>query len=275
MIPVGNITAWRASAPWADESLVEQDLVLSRALVEIFSAPDLASSLTLRGGTALHKLHLHPPWRYSEDIDLVQNSAGPIGAVLDSLRARLDPWLGIPRRQRGPGIVTLIYRFDSENIPIVPLRLKVEINTREHFSVMPLLTRSLTVQNRWFSGTADVVTYTLEELLATKLRALYQRKKGRDLFDLWSTLHRTAAVPAKIVECFDRYMTRAATPISRGDFDANLAAKLLDPAFTADLSPLLAAGISYDAFQAATTLRHSILSLLPDTKRSRPAARSL
>ncbi len=269
MIPVANITAWRASVPWADESLVEQDLVLSRALVEIFAAPDLASSLTLRGGTALHKLHLHPPWRYSEDIDLVQNSAGPIGAVLDSLRARLDPWLGTPRRQRGPGIVTLIYRFESENIPIVPLRLKVEINTREHFSVMPLLTRSLTVQNRWFAGTADVVTYTLEELLATKLRALYQRKKGRDLFDLWSALHRTAAVPVKIVECFERYLTHAATPISRSDFEANLADKLLDPAFTADLSPLLAAGISYDAFQAATTLRHSILSLLPDTNRKK------
>ncbi|MBM4319451.1 MAG: nucleotidyl transferase AbiEii/AbiGii toxin family protein, partial [Deltaproteobacteria bacterium] len=38
------------------------------------------------------------------------------------------------------------------------------------------------VENPWFSGAADVATYALDELLSTKLRALYQRKKGRDLF---------------------------------------------------------------------------------------------
>ena len=38
--------------------------------------------------------------------------------------------------------------------------------------------------SRWFTGAAKVLTYDLDELLGTKLRALYQRKKGRDLFDL-------------------------------------------------------------------------------------------
>jgi Nucleotidyl transferase AbiEii toxin, Type IV TA system len=45
--------------------------VISRALVEIFRHPALADSLALRGGTALSKLQLRPPARYSEDIDLV------------------------------------------------------------------------------------------------------------------------------------------------------------------------------------------------------------
>ena len=80
----------------------------------------------MRGGTCLHKLFLQPPYRYSEDIDLVQTEAGPIGSVLDAIRARLDPWLGNPRRDRGPGIVTLTYRFESEIPPLRPMRLKIE-----------------------------------------------------------------------------------------------------------------------------------------------------
>lgn len=39
MIPRAHVTAWRANAPWSNDAQVEQDLVLSRALVEIFSDP--------------------------------------------------------------------------------------------------------------------------------------------------------------------------------------------------------------------------------------------
>ena len=39
------------------------------------------------------------------------------------------------------------------------------------------------MENSWFSGRCELTTYALEELLGTKLRALYQRAKGRDLFD--------------------------------------------------------------------------------------------
>lgn len=78
MIPQADIVAWRQFAPWADDAMVEQDLVLSRAVVEIFSDANLGGGLALRGGTALHKLVLSPPSRYSEDIDLVQVQPGPI-----------------------------------------------------------------------------------------------------------------------------------------------------------------------------------------------------
>ena len=77
MIPFDYITEWRAEAPWIDDAQVEQDLVISRALVEIFSHPVLAEALALRGGAALSKLQLRPPARYSEDIDLVQTTANP------------------------------------------------------------------------------------------------------------------------------------------------------------------------------------------------------
>src|SRR5271170_7588516 len=100
MIPQANITAWRASAPWPDDAQVEQDLVLSRAVVELFSTPDLADAIALRGGTSLNKLFIDPPARYSEDIDLVQTKPGKIGPILDAIRDKLDSWLGKPSRSR-------------------------------------------------------------------------------------------------------------------------------------------------------------------------------
>lgn len=136
VIPQAHITAWRATAPWGDDAQVEQDLVLSRAVIEIFAEPDLAGSLALRGGTALNKLFVQPPSRYSEDIDLVQTKPGAIGDVLNGIRRRLDPWLGRPRRSSSEASVTLTYRFESEVPPVRPLRLKIEINTREHFAVL-------------------------------------------------------------------------------------------------------------------------------------------
>ncbi len=102
VIPRANITAWRAQAPWALDEQVEQDLVLSRALSEIFARPALREMLAFRGGTALHKLFFDPPGRYSEDLDLVQVTAGPIKPVLLEVQEALDGWLGPPRSSRLP-----------------------------------------------------------------------------------------------------------------------------------------------------------------------------
>ena len=134
---------------------LEQDLVISRALVEIYSKRELSAALAFRGGTALHKLHIHPPVRYSEDIDLVQVQAGAIGPTLTSLRGVLDSWLGEPQWKQNEGRVTLNYRFDSEDAPPLRLRLKVEINSREHFTVFGLKTIPFAVDSRWFKGSAN------------------------------------------------------------------------------------------------------------------------
>jgi predicted nucleotidyltransferase component of viral defense system len=265
MISRAYITAWRANAPWSTDAQVEQDLVLSRALVEIFSDPFLSSQLAFRGGTALYKLHLLPAPRYSEDIDLVQTDSGAIGPVMDALHACLDPWLGEPRRKQGQG-VTLIYRFESEIPPVTPLRLKVEINTREHFCVHGFEKKRFAVESPWFSGAANLRTYCLEELLGTKLRALYQRKEGRDLFDLALALQRRPLLDAqKTIECFLEYMRRAATEVSRAQFEANLLRKLEDPAFLADIGPLLSpdAADQFDARHAAEVVLDQFIAKLP------------
>lgn len=98
MIAKDCVTAWRFHAPWVSDHQVEQDLVISRALTQIFSVAETARRLAFRGGTALYKLYLQPAARYSEDIDLVQAAAEPIGDTFDAVRSVLDPWLGSPRR---------------------------------------------------------------------------------------------------------------------------------------------------------------------------------
>ncbi len=209
MIPRDYVNAWRERAPWNEDFQVEQDLVISRVLVEMFSDPILAEALAFRGGTALYKLYLTPPARYSEDIDLVQVEPGPAGPLMDRLRGTLDPWLGQAQWKQSRGRVTFGYRFWPEDVPTMRLRLKVEINTREHFAVLGFTKRTFSIDSRWYSGTADIATFELDELLATKLRALYQRRKGRDLFDLTIGLEDERSHDESIVAAFQEYMARA------------------------------------------------------------------
>ena len=262
MISKAYITEWQQSAPWPDPSMVEQDLVICRALIDIFNHPVLKENLAFRGGTALFKLHM-PAARYSEDIDLVQVNAEPIGELMGSLREVLDPWLGQPTWKQTQGRVTFRYRFDSEEG--VPLCLKVEINTREHFTVYGFQKQNFKVNSRWFSGTADILTYELDELLGTKLRALYQRKKGRDLFDLWYAfnVHRDTPEIDRIIEVFQKYMIHGGHKTSRALFEKNLFEKRVSTQFTGDIRPLLRTDINWDFDQAFDSIMETLISRLP------------
>jgi predicted nucleotidyltransferase component of viral defense system len=264
VIPRDYITEWRAHAPWVQDFQVEQDLVICRALVSIFTHPLLARSLAFRGGTALYKLHLKPAARYSEDIDLVQISAEPAGPIMGALREVLDPWLGGPQWKQTEGRVTFVYRFNSEDTPPLRLRLKVEINSREHFSVYGLTRAPFAVSSsRWFAGEAEVITYGLDELLGTKMRALYQRKKCRDLFDLALALERGAVEPARVVAAFSHYMEQGGHRVSRAQFERNIEGKLCDPQFSGDIGPLLAAGYEWNSAAAASRVRTHLIERLP------------
>lgn len=263
MIPRAHVTGWRAIAPWPADAQVEQDLVLSRALVALFAEPAIAGAMAFRGGTALHKLLLPRPGRYSEDLDLVQVVPGPIGPVLDAMRTVLDPWLGKPVRKRSTGGVTVVYRFESAALPVQPLRVKVEINTREHGSVYGLRSQTFAVDNPWFRGEAPVVTYSVEELLGTKLRALYQRKKGRDLYDLWLVPSLVAVDAARVVAAFESYMEREHLRVTRAQFERNLSQKERMPAFLGDIDPLLPTGATFAPAAALEHVRTKLVARLP------------
>ena len=262
MIPKADIVAWRHNAPWVSDAQVEQDLVMSRALVAIFAYAGLAEKLAFRGGTALHKLYLKPARRYSEDIDLVQVEAEPIGMVLDKLQEALKEFLGEskPKRKQTEDSVTLTYRMESEGPPIVPVRLKVEINTREHFTVKELQQHPFTIQSRWFSGSCYIITFTIEELLATKVRALYQRRKGRDLFDLWLGLTEGRADASAVVAIFKQYMVAEGQRVDARSYEKNMQDKMKHAGFLSDLNPLVAPNIQYDAHEAFLLIRRKIIA---------------
>lgn len=260
MIPKPFIAQWQEHAPWKQFSQIEQDLVISRTLIEIFSDDFLREHLAFRGGTALHKLYLHPAPRYSEDIDLVQVKPGPIKPIMQ----QLDKIIGFfkePRRTKigGHGAKAL-YRFTSEYEEI-RLRLKLEINCKEHFNVMDWVAFPFSVTNDWFTGETTIKTYDINELLGTKLRALYQRSKGRDLFDLdYARLHLDIDYD-QIIKCFVEYMTfSVGKPPSQKEFIQNIQAKENDLEFTGDMEALLRPEIKYDQNTAFDWLKEEVIS---------------
>ena len=239
MIDRLSLGLWRERVPWKEPHMVEQDLIICRALVCIFSDEFLASQLAFRGGTALHKLYLQPQARYSEDIDLVQINPGPIKPILFRLGEVLS-WM--PDRVTKPKRYnnTMLFRMESEVPPVQQLRLKVEINCYEHFNVLGLQKIPFRVDNTWFSGECELTTYALDELVGTKLRALYQRKKGRDLFDLQLALKSGRLDLEKVMQCYACYMDFVTDKApTYKQYVQNLELKLQDPEFLGDTDLLL------------------------------------
>ncbi|MCL2727458.1 MAG: nucleotidyl transferase AbiEii/AbiGii toxin family protein [Bacteroidales bacterium] len=259
MIAKPYLEEWRAQVSWRADGQVEQDLVISRAIVEIFSDDLLRNSLAFRGGTALHKLYITPQIRYSEDIDLVQIRVEPIKETIDKVRKVLS-FLGKPVIKQKIHNNTLVFRFDSEIPPVVSMRLKIEINTREHLNILGLLEKPFEVRNSWFSGQCNVIGYTIEELLSTKLKALYGRKKGRDLFDLyWALTHLDIDIEELLHCCKIYYQHAELKPPTVKQFVRNMEEKLSDPDFTNDIFTLLKPNVEFDNLEAWELVRKKLV----------------
>ena len=246
MIPQLFIQEWHENVPWDTDAMVEQDLIICRALISIFSDEFLASQLAFRGGTALHKLYLQPQPRYSEDIDLVQIVPGPIKPILYKLGEVLD-WLPNRSTAQKKHSNKMYFKFDSEMLPVEHLRLKIEINCFEHFNVLGLVKVPFKMKNGWFSGEAELTTYHFEELMGTKLRALYQRKKGRDLFDMHKGLTARECDIEKVLQCYKKYMEFVVerTP-SYKEYVQNMQEKMEDREFLTDVNKLLRPGTVFN-----------------------------
>jgi predicted nucleotidyltransferase component of viral defense system len=244
LIPNAFIQAWRASAPWPDARQIEQDLIICRALCDLFNSPALKGKIAFRGGTAINKLLFQRPLRYSEDIDLVQTQPEPIGATVDAVRDALS-WLGKCRRDQAGHSMHMAFRFSPEADSQTTLKLKVEINTREHQCAIGARSYSFAVENEWYTGEADIASFAPEELFGTKLRALLQRNKGRDLFDLHHGLEQLSLDADALVACFRHYLALEGRPISRASAEQRMLEKLTR-SLTEDIGPLLPAGVRFD-----------------------------
>lgn len=260
MIPVRYITEWSERAPWVVNKFIEQDLIICRALCSIYQDAFLAEHLAFRGGTALGKLYLKPQPRYSEDIDLVQVQAEPIRETIDHLRDALA-WLGEPVVKQKKHNNTLVFKVQATDSEAGEIHLKVEINCKEHFSVMPMVRVPFKVESSWFSGSCEVLTYELAELTGTKLRAVYQRRKGRDLFDLWKILTLAPELDCeKVMQSYERYFGFTASHLpTYKEFVMNIEEKLQDEEFLADTDIILGPEVEYEPASAWTKVHDELV----------------
>jgi len=82
--------------------------------------------------------------------------------------------------------------------------------------------------------------------MATKLRAVYQRRKGRDLFDAWYVFSKGLVDIAKVVKIFHAYNEYNGMSITKNMLIQNMEAKKNNADFRGDISALLPPGADYD-----------------------------
>jgi len=262
MIPKPYIAQWQENAPWKTFAQIEQDLVISRSIIALFQDKFLSDNLAFRGGTALHKLYLSPAPRYSEDIDLVQVKEGAIGEILDRIQEVMDFMEGKKKVKQKAHNNTIVYQFQSEYEEI-PLKLKIEINCKEHFNVLGWEKYKFEINNPWFKGEAKLVTYQLDELLGTKLRALYQRSKGRDLFDLYYASQNSDLNNKMIIQCFKEYTKFSVGSVpTKKQYLLNLEEKMNDKNFLGDTEGLLGTGIKINENEAFSWIKENLIELM-------------
>jgi predicted nucleotidyltransferase component of viral defense system len=262
VIAQAHLNEWASRVPWTQQVQIEQDLVLSRLIVEIAQHELLGGELAFRGGACLHKLHLPKQLRYSEGLDYVRRTRSPIKPYLLALRDLAEA-VGLVEHGANQSAQMVHIAFDAQATEGAGrIRVKIETNIAETDSFLPCITRPYAVDSRWWSGSADVSTFQLEELMSTKLRALYQRRKGRDLFDLWHVLNDLGADEQLIVDGLAHYMGDEI--FSYRELSANLAAKLAHPDFVADLEQLTVGSPQrYDVAGAADLIVERLGSRLP------------
>ncbi len=264
MIPSAYIQAWSAKAPWSDSRQVEQDLIICRALCDLFNAPALKGKIAFRGGTAIHKMLFTRPLRYSEDIDLVQTQGEPIGTTVDAIRAALS-WLGKCNRTQAGHSMHLLYKFTPAADAQVTLKLKVEINTREHNSLLGIKPYPFAVETDWYQSKTEIASFEAEELFGTKLRALLQRRKSRDLFDLHHGLEQLSLDRQQLIACFEHYLAIEGQGIARAAAERRMLQKLAY-SLTEDIEPLLPAGIHFNEADAITAFNGIWTKLIVNIK---------
>jgi predicted nucleotidyltransferase component of viral defense system len=273
-----DILAHQVVVPWPSLRQVEQDLLLCRAMVAIFSDEFLSTQVAMRGGTLLHKVYLAPAARYSEDIDLVVIGDRPDDPIRKALRRVLVDVLGTPKASvwdatlavrntaKPSRILRMTYLVPSMRTPGAVLEIVVKANVTERTSHRPILKIPFKIPFRGEPLETAINGYDIHEMLGTKMRALFQRRRGRDLFDLYQalTLAQPPVDPGAVVESFLHYLKQENSVAGRSEFISILEGHLTDTGFLSDMNNLLRKGIVYNPKMAGIYIRSNLLSRLPD-----------
>ena len=273
-----DITDHQAVVPWQSMVQVEQDLVLCRTMQALFADSFLDSQIAMRGGTLLHKVHLAPAARYSEDIDLVVVGPRPAAHIEKALQRVLREPLGRPvdsiwddialaiRNTVKPSrVLRMTFAVPSVVEPGNRMQIVVEANTTERTSYLPVQRLKFEFPFQGNTVRADVRGFDIHEMLGTKMRALFQRRRGRDLFDLfWAFQQAGASIsPARVIDCFGHYLRQEGSTAVRSDFIALLDGHLTDRGFRSDMNRLLRSDLAYEPDKAGSLIKAELLSLLP------------
>ncbi len=273
-----DVLAHQTAVPWPSQRQVEQDLLLCRAMAALFNDDFLRTQVAMRGGTLLHKVHLAPASRYSEDIDLVAFGRRPEDHIRKALRRVLLDVLGKPRTSAWAAIglairntvkpsrvLRLTYSVPSISEPGTALDIVIEANMTERTPHRRIVEIPFEFSFRGAPFKTRINGYDIHEMLGTKMRALFQRKRGRDLFDLyWALTHASPPIdPAAIIESFQYYLRQEGSTARRAEFIGILQSHLADRSFCSDMDQLLCKGLVYDPRQAGEYVKVKLLNLLP------------
>ena len=269
MIPQAAIAEWQNTHPWEDATQVEHDLMLSRALCAIFQDSTLSSVLRFRGGTAIHKLVMPTPGRFSEDLDLIYIDNAGMGPMLDCFREAMDWFEGKTTYTRNGK--RFGFDFIPEHDPSERQRIKIEFNTTEKAFAEDPIPYKFRVDNPWYSGEATVWSFPPEDLMGSKLLALLSRDKHRDIFDFYDTKARLNMDIGRVMQACTFYHNQrgARTRLTRAVAEERLLDKLSqrnNPRvnLTSEVQRLLPQGARYTQDDALTTLAYVFSDLLPE-----------
>lgn len=264
--------------PWPNIRQVEQDLLLCRAMIALFNDGFLQSQVAMRGGTLLHKIHLAPASRYSEDIDLVivgDHDEDPIKKAIRRVlqdvlgRPKFSVWENVKLAIRNAAMPSRVLR-ETYHVPSIsdpggkPMVIVVEVNATERIPYLEVEQLHFGLQLRGQQQHAMVSSFDLHEMLGTKMRALFQRRRGRDLFDLYWALTQTQVDTNKVIDAFTHYMKQENAKAGRDEFIGILNGHLKDQGFLTDMNPLLRTGIPYEPLAAGQYVIEHLLMLIPE-----------
>lgn len=241
---------------WADTigipnlALAEHDLRLTYALAGLYGAPILKNVLAFKGGTALNKIYFGKFSRLSVDLDFnligpsreVVKQGAPIRKAIEAILREQDPGYEFKFGYRADQ-TTLLARYAPQSGG-AKQPLKIELSMRESVPVLGLIEKSIPSPDA--DSPINVKTYSIDELLSTKIRALYDRKKGRDIFDLDCARSLDLNRPA-IRKLVYYYFYRSGKIFNWKVLRANLEAKASDKRFGDDIKPFLRPDVAFDA----------------------------
>jgi predicted nucleotidyltransferase component of viral defense system len=185
------------------EQVIEKDYVLGWLLWGIATDPALGQTWVFKGGTCLKKCYIET-YRFSEDLDFTVLPGGPhqsndVRPLINRVLARVYDASGIDFSAREPvlrarpdGLSTegSVYFVGPRAHTASPARIKLDISANEQVVRPPVLRDIGHPYPDTFPPQGQVRCYSFEELFAEKLRAMAQRGRPRDLYDIINLFRR-------------------------------------------------------------------------------------